>query len=102
MKNKMKKVVKLAFVAAFVAVAGYGVYANQTSDAMSDLALANVEALAMDEYPDPDPIDPNKAYGYQLQNCYDKSNLPRVIGATCVQVEDREADCLYCSCWGKC
>ena len=44
----MKKVIKLAFVAAFVAVAGYGVYANQTSDAMSDLALANVEALAMD------------------------------------------------------
>ena len=42
----MKKVVKLAFVAAFVAVAGYGVYANQTSNAMSDLALANVEALA--------------------------------------------------------
>ena len=46
MNNIMKKVIKLAFVAAFVAVAGYGVYANQTSDAMSDLALANVEALA--------------------------------------------------------
>ena len=44
----MKKVIKLAFVAAFVAVAGYGVYANQTLDAMSDLALANVEALASD------------------------------------------------------
>ena len=100
MKNIMKKVIKLAFVAAFVAVAGYGVYANQTSDAMSDLALANVEALAMDEYPD--PIDPNKAYGYQLQNCYDTSKPPRVIGATCVQVEDREAGCLYSSCWGKC
>ena len=41
----MKKVIKLAFVA----VAGYGVYANQTSDAMSDLALANVEALATGE-----------------------------------------------------
>ena len=49
MKNKMKKVVKLAFVAAFVAVAGYGVYANQTSDAISDLALANVDALAQGE-----------------------------------------------------
>ena len=49
MKNIMKKVIKLAFVAAFVAVAGYGVYANQTSDAMSDLALANVEALATGE-----------------------------------------------------
>lgn len=42
----MKKVIKLAFVAAFVAVAGYGIYANQTSDAISDLALANVDALA--------------------------------------------------------
>ena len=49
MKNIMKKVIKLAFVAAFVAVAGYGVYTNQTSDAMSDLALANVEALATGE-----------------------------------------------------
>jgi hypothetical protein len=49
MKNIMKKVIKLAFVAAFVAVAGYGVYANQTSNAMSDLALANVEALAQGE-----------------------------------------------------
>ena len=49
MKNIMKKVIKLAFAAAFVAVAGYGVYANQTSDAMSDLALANVEALAQGE-----------------------------------------------------
>mgnify|MGYP001164533280 FL=1 len=51
MKNIMKKVIKLAFVAVFVAVAGYGVYANQTSNAMSDLALANVEALASGEYP---------------------------------------------------
>ena len=49
MKNIIKKVIKLAFVAAFVAVAGYGVYANQTSDAMSDLALANVETLARGE-----------------------------------------------------
>lgn len=49
MKNIMKKVIKLTFVAAFVAVAGYGVYTNQTSNVMSDLALANVEALARGE-----------------------------------------------------
>ena len=42
----MKKIMKIAFVAAFAAVAGYGVYANQQSEAMSDLMLANVEALA--------------------------------------------------------
>lgn len=47
----MKKIVKIAFVAAFAAIAGYGVYANQKADAMSDLALANVEALAGGEYP---------------------------------------------------
>ena len=37
---------KIAFVAAFAASAGYGVYANQKVDTMSDLALANMEALA--------------------------------------------------------
>ena len=41
----MKKIMKIAFVAAFAAVAGYGVYANQQSETMSDLMLANVEAL---------------------------------------------------------
>lgn len=45
----MKKFMKIAFVAAFVAVAEYSVYASQKSDIMSDLALANVEALAWDE-----------------------------------------------------
>ena len=42
----MKRFLKYAFIAAFAAIAGYGVYASQKSDAMSDLALANVEALA--------------------------------------------------------
>ena len=37
---------KIAFVAAFAAIAGYGVYANQKVDAISDLMLVNVEALA--------------------------------------------------------
>lgn len=47
-KNKefMKKITKIAFVAAFAAIAGYGVYANQKAEAMSDLMLANMEALA--------------------------------------------------------
>ena len=42
----MKKMIKIAFVAAFVAIAGYGVYTNQKSETLSDLTLANVEALA--------------------------------------------------------
>lgn len=42
----MRKFIKLAFVAAFAAIAGYGVYTGQKSDEMSDLLIANVEALA--------------------------------------------------------
>ena len=45
----MKKMIKIAFVAAFAAIAGYGVYANQKPDVMCDLALANIEALASGE-----------------------------------------------------
>lgn len=42
----MKKIIKVAFVGAFVAIAGYGVYTAQSIDAISDLSLANVDALA--------------------------------------------------------
>lgn len=45
-----KKILKVALVATFVAIAGYGAYANQETDAMSDLALANMEALAGGEW----------------------------------------------------
>ena len=46
----MKKFIfKVALVAAFAAVAGYGIYTNQTTETMSDAMLANVEALASDE-----------------------------------------------------
>lgn len=44
-----KNILKVAFVAAFVAVAGYGIYANQKGTELSDLALSNVEALANDD-----------------------------------------------------
>ena len=47
----MKKfILKATMVAAFAAVAGYGVYAGQKEAAtLSDTALANVEALAIPE-----------------------------------------------------
>lgn len=45
----MRQFVKIAFVAIFAAVAGYGVYTSQKSEVMSDLAMANVEALAQSE-----------------------------------------------------
>lgn len=40
------KIIKTLFVAAFALVAGYTVYSTQQNTEMSDLALANVEALA--------------------------------------------------------
>ena len=45
-----KKFFKLTLAMAFAAVAGYGIYANQTKEqTMSDIMLENVEALARDE-----------------------------------------------------
>ena len=46
----MKKLFKLAFVAAIAAVSGYNIYQSQSvMNGMSDFALANVEALASGE-----------------------------------------------------
>lgn len=47
----MKKMIfKYAIVSAFAAVAGYGVYTSQKVNVeLSDMALANVEALASGE-----------------------------------------------------
>lgn len=45
----MKNIIKIAVVAVFTTIAGYGVYAYQRSETMSDLVLANVEALANNE-----------------------------------------------------
>lgn len=44
-----KNFIKAAFVAAFASIAGYGVYTSQQKVEMSDLAKANVEALAQNE-----------------------------------------------------
>ena len=41
-----KKVLKVAFVAAIMMVAGINVFNAQKSEMLSDVALANVEALA--------------------------------------------------------
>lgn len=41
-----KRILKIVFASAFALVAGYSVYASQQKVEMSDLALANVEALA--------------------------------------------------------
>ena len=43
-----KNILKATLVAAFALIAGFNVYNSQKSDVMSELALANVEALADD------------------------------------------------------
>ena len=46
-KNIMKRnMIRAALFAVFAFVAGYGVYTSQKETSMSDLAMANVEALA--------------------------------------------------------
>lgn len=44
-----KNILKLVFASAFAFVAGYSVYTSQQKVEMSDLAMANVEALARNE-----------------------------------------------------
>ena len=41
-----KNTLKVAFIAAFAIVAGYNVYNSHKTYIMSDLALANIDALA--------------------------------------------------------
>lgn len=46
----MKNILKVTLVATFALIAGYNLYNSQKTDMeMSDLALANVEALAQSE-----------------------------------------------------
>lgn len=51
-----KNILKLVFASAFALVVGYSVYASQKKVEMSDLAMANVEALASGEI---NPLCPN-------------------------------------------
>ena len=63
----MKKIVfKCLFVAVFTMAVGYSVYSSQQDAEMSDLALANVEALANDESTSGNCPDPYDVYNHQL------------------------------------
>lgn len=45
-----RTILKISMVAALAAITGYGIYANQKQETtLSDIALANVEALAQGE-----------------------------------------------------
>lgn len=45
----MNKILKITFAALFVAVVGDSIYVSRQSKSLSNLVLANVEALANDE-----------------------------------------------------
>jgi len=49
----MKKIVKIAFVCAFAAIAGYNVYSSQKVSPLSELVLSNINALASGEVSTP-------------------------------------------------
>lgn len=88
-----KKVMKAAFVAAIAMVSGINVFNTQKSEVLSDIALANVEALA--DYEDS---------GTEQIKCY--SSLVYEKGAsvvdcsTCQSVEDKTDK--FWSLSGKC
>ena len=76
----MKKIIRVAFAATFACIADYGVYASQQESGLSELALANVEALANGESSKgydfvyyPQPGDPN--YGYTKCVCSGSGKL---------------------------
>ena len=64
---RQKNILKITFAAALAVVAGVMAYQAQDKEVMSDLALANVEALAMIE-------DPMEEGGYSSMHirCFDK------------------------------
>lgn len=77
----MNKYVKLAFFTVFAVIAGYNAYSSQKADGLSDLVMANIEALANDSESGsgykyvytPAPGDPN--YGYTKCVCSGKGSL---------------------------
>ncbi|TGX98718.1 NVEALA domain-containing protein [Bacteroides muris (ex Afrizal et al. 2022)] len=71
----MNKIFKIALVAAVAAVAGYGVYANQKTEGVSDLMQANVEALAGSEGAAPcgGPKSNGECQSTNTVNCKDLS-----------------------------
>ena len=82
----MKKyLLKGLAVAALAMIAGYNVYESDSkTEDMSELMLANVEALAGYEY------NPNISYGYRLEECKDSEGI--ITGVKC-SLYIRESEC---------
>ena len=91
MKTRVK--IMTAFVAVMIlSFIGYNVCKVQKTVLISDIALANVEALAS-----VGEADSNTAYGYKMKNCYNKNGA--IIGNTCERNYPQD-ECKYTSTWG--
>lgn len=74
-RNMNKRVLKVAFVAAIAMVSGINVFNIQESDVMSDVALANVEALADDENPGSHNHGPTRNPLLGSKYCKNENNI---------------------------
>lgn len=89
-----KKILKVAFVVAIALVSGLNVFNSHKTETLSDVALANVEALAMDEF------NPNISYGYYMKKCRGTNN--QIIGEICKPSPIHESECDNSKVWGNC
>ena len=92
-----KNILKATLVAAFALIAGFNVYNSQKSDVMSELALANVEALADDAESGEDFT--NTSYGYGLRDCKDSDG--NLTGKRCELTHPYDT-CNNKLTWGNC
>lgn len=94
----MKKIIGIAFIAIAALTAGWNFSQSQNEMELSDLALANIEALARGE----GGTDPNEGSGVKQVDCKDSSG--RVTGAKCTGEEATPWDtCHYVNHqWGRC
>lgn len=76
-----KKIFGAALIAAMAVAAGWNFNKSQNEMELSDLALANIEALARGE----DSNDPNRGSGVKKVDCKDSSG--RITGTKCTSVE---------------
>lgn len=87
---------KTVLLSTFVLLAGYGVYSSQNSIELSDLAIANVEALARYELPEVDIVCNGGEYG-MCQYCHRYEIYDPLYGYgwayKCIMTGDQEDWC---------
>lgn len=91
------KVFYVGLVLAVATVIGWNYSQREIDVEMSDLAKANVEALARGE----DPVDPNEGYGMKKTQCYYPNG--NVKGQYCDRSPSPNDRCHYRNdVWGNC